>query len=254
MKEVGHTFLARLGKTRLRPGGKQATDRLLAQGNITQQTKVLEVACNRGTTMLELARKYDCQVIGIDLDAKVVAKAKENIKRYGLEEKLSVQRGNAFKLPFAAETFDIVINEAMLTMFPDVSKQKALAEYYRVLKPGGKLLTHDVSLIKEDLELVAKLGRTINVHVTPLTRRKWEELFKQQGFLVTSQVGPMSLMDPRGMIRDEGVLGALKIIRNGLKRENRPQFQAMYRLFKENSFNYITVVSTKPEENDQWNF
>ncbi|MHB9951375.1 hypothetical protein [Ligilactobacillus murinus] len=56
------------------------------------------------------------------------------------------------------------------------------------------------------------------------------------------------------MIRDEGVLAALKIIRNGLKRENRPQFQAMYRLFKENSFNYITVVSTKSEENDQWNF
>lgn len=56
------------------------------------------------------------------------------------------------------------------------------------------------------------------------------------------------------MIRDEGVLGALKIIKNGLKRENRPQFQAMYRLFKENSFNYIIVVSTKLEENDQWNF
>jgi len=94
----------------------------------------------------------------------------------------------------------------------------------------------------------------VDSHVTQLTRRKWEELFKQQGFLVTSQVGPMSLMDPRGMIRDEGVLGALKIIRNGLKRENRPQFQAMYRLFKENSFNYITGVSTKLEENDQWNF
>lgn len=89
IKEVEHTFLVRLGKTRLRPGGKQATGRLLAQGNITQQTKVLEVACNRETTVLELAQKYDCQVIGIDLDAKVVAKAKENIKRYGLEEKLS---------------------------------------------------------------------------------------------------------------------------------------------------------------------
>lgn len=96
IKEVGHTFLARFGKTRLRPRGKQATDRLLAQGNITQQTKTLEVACNRGTTMLELAQKYDCQVIGIDLDAKVVAKAKENIKRYGLEERLSVQQGERF--------------------------------------------------------------------------------------------------------------------------------------------------------------
>lgn len=91
-------------------------------------------------------------------------------------------RGNAFKLPFAAETFDIVINEAMLTMFPDVSKQKALAEYYRVLKPGGKLLTHDVSLIKEDLELVAKLGQTINGHVTQLTRRKWKNYLSNRAF------------------------------------------------------------------------
>ena len=46
--------------------------------------------------MLELAQKYDCQVIGIDLDAKVVAKAKENIKRYGLQERLSVQQGERF--------------------------------------------------------------------------------------------------------------------------------------------------------------
>ena len=59
----------------------------------------------------------------------------------------------------------------------------------------------------------------------------------------------MSLMDPRGMIRDEGVLAALKIIRNGLKRENRPQFQAMYRLFKENSFNYIVNCQIKLEKN-----
>lgn len=43
--EVGHNFLARLGKTRLRPGGKKATDWLIANGDFHQDKKVLEVAC-----------------------------------------------------------------------------------------------------------------------------------------------------------------------------------------------------------------
>lgn len=34
-KEPGHTFLAKLGKTRLRPGGKKATDWLITQGQFS---------------------------------------------------------------------------------------------------------------------------------------------------------------------------------------------------------------------------
>ncbi|HDL3951556.1 TPA: SAM-dependent methyltransferase, partial [Mannheimia haemolytica] len=49
-EEVGHHFLARLGKTRLRPGGKLATDWLIANGDFDKNKKVLEVACNMGTT------------------------------------------------------------------------------------------------------------------------------------------------------------------------------------------------------------
>ncbi|KRL83412.1 type 11 methyltransferase [Ligilactobacillus apodemi DSM 16634 = JCM 16172] len=248
-KEAGHTFLARLGKTRLRPGGKEATDWLLAHGHFTKETKVLEVACNMGTTMIELVEKYHCQVTGIDLDQKVIAKAQKNIEKHGLTDKITAKRGNAFKLPFEAETFDVVINEAMLTMFPYASKQKAIKEYYRVLKPGGILLTHDVRLIKDDPQLVTQLGQTINVHATPLTKENWEELFSQQGFEVTSKVGPMSLMSPAGMIRDEGFLGTLKIVKNGLKKENRAQFKAMHHLFSSNkdNFNYIAVASVKPK-------
>ena len=60
MSEVGHKFLAKLGKKRLRPGGKRATDWLIEKGAFTPETKVLEVACNRGTTAIELAKKFGC--------------------------------------------------------------------------------------------------------------------------------------------------------------------------------------------------
>ena len=51
-KEIGHHFLARLGKTRLRPGGVKATNWLVEQGNFSKDSKVLEVACTEKSSSL----------------------------------------------------------------------------------------------------------------------------------------------------------------------------------------------------------
>lgn len=154
--EVGHNFLARLGKTRLRPGGKIATDWLIANGDFHVNKKVLEVACNMGTTAIALAKQYGCQIEGVDLDESALEKAKQNICNEGLQDLIHVQRANAMKLPFADNSFDIVINEAMLTMLPIEAKKKAITEYWRVLKPNGFLLTHDVMLVGEDHQQIWK--------------------------------------------------------------------------------------------------
>ncbi len=59
---------------------------------------------------------------------------------------MNIQYGDATDLPFEDNTFDVVLNEAMLTMLNHENKEKAIKEYYRVLKPNGILLTHDVLL------------------------------------------------------------------------------------------------------------
>ncbi len=130
-KEAGHTFLAKLGKTRLRPGGKEATDWLIQQGAFSQDKQVLEVACNMCTTSIYLAHTYGCHIQGVDINKKALEKAQENISAAGLESYIQVQQANAVKLPFDDNQFDIVLNEAMLTMLPIAIKEKALREYYR---------------------------------------------------------------------------------------------------------------------------
>lgn len=140
-KEAGHTFLAKLGKTRLRPGGKEATDWLIQQGAFSQDKQVLEVACNMCTTSIYLAHTYGCHIQGVDINKKALEKAQENISAAGLESYIQVQQANAVKLPFDDNQFDIVLNEAMLTMLPIAIKEKALREYYRVLKPGDLVNT-----------------------------------------------------------------------------------------------------------------
>ena len=138
--QTGHHFLARLGKTRLRPGGRFATEWLINQTRFAPDTQVLEVACNMGTTAVGLAQRFGCHITGVDLDENALEKARQNIRAAGLEHLVQVQHANATELPFPDNSFDVVINEAMLTMLPLANKEMAVAEYFRVLKPGGVLI------------------------------------------------------------------------------------------------------------------
>lgn len=249
--EPGHEFLARLGKTRLRPGGREATEWLLSHVDFTADTRVLEVACNMGTTMIALAETHGCRITGLDMNPKALEKARANIEKHGLGDVIDVVEGNALALPFPDATFDVVINEAMLTMLPRENKAKAISEYFRVLKPGGILLTHDVALRVSDeteaAELRAGISRAINVNVDPLPHALWEKLFRDAGFAIEVQMGDMTLLDPAGLVRDEGFDGAMKIIRNGLRTENLERFRKMFNFFFDHNkeFSYIAVVSKK---------
>lgn len=91
-KEVGHNFLARLGKKRLRPGGIKATNWLIDRAHFSADKKVLEVACNMCTTSIELAKKYGCHITGLDVDKKALEKAKNNIEKAGVEKLISLEQ------------------------------------------------------------------------------------------------------------------------------------------------------------------
>ena len=251
-KEAGHKFLARLGKTRLRPGGKKATEWLFKQAEFTPQSRVLEIACNMATTSIDIAKRFNCHIIGIDMDKSALAKAKQNVIKNNVSQLVDIQQADASKLPFPDNSFDIVINEAMLTMYADKAKARLINEYFRVLKPGGKLLTHDIMLDnpKNSQDVMAQIHNAINVNAQPMSHDEWINLFSTIGFInIKSEHAAMTLMSPRGMITDEGFLGAIKIIGNALHKQNRPQFIKMFKTFRKNKkyLNYIAICSVKPK-------
>ena len=251
-KEAGHTFLAKLGKTRLRPGGKLATDWLIDKGQFRSDKKVLEVACNMCTTSIHLAKTYGCHIEGVDLNKTALAQGEKRVQEAGLLDKIHLQQANAMNLPFEDNSFDIVLNEAMLTMLPVKAKAQALQEYYRVLKPGGVLLTHDIVIQdpKKEAEVIDDLSQAINVNVSPQLKEKWAVLYREAGFTdIETEQGPMTLMTPKGMIYDEGVKGTVKIVKNALKKENRPMFMRMFKTFRRHKadLNYIVHAAHKVE-------
>lgn len=250
-EKAGHTFLASLGKTRLRPGGVEATEWLFRQAHFTRDSKVLEVACNMGTTAIELAKRFGCCVYAVDMDKESLAKAQQNIVRAGVDHQVFVMEANATRLPFPDATFDVVINEAMLTMYVDKAKARLIAEYYRVLKPGGRLLTHDIMYTQSSLDEAEQsaLQNVVKSHVSPMSQAHWQAMFLATGFATFSCYhGEMSLMSPRGLIKDEGFASAAKIIFNGLgKAQNRPRFLAMMRFFQRHrqQLNFIACCAMK---------
>ena len=247
--EAGHVFLARMGKTRLRPGGREATEWLLSGAGLGPESSVLEVACNMGTTAIEIARRFGCRIVALDRDDAALEKARANIAAAGLAHLISIREGSALELPFADASFDVVVNEAMLTMYATPTKERLVAEYLRVLKPGGRLLTHDVMLADDaPSSTVDDLRAAIHVSAQPLTGEGWTALFRNTGFTeVETLSGPMSLLSLRGMIRDEGLPRTLRILRNALRPENRAAFVTLFRTFRHHRrhLRFVSVRSHK---------
>ena len=209
---------------------------------------VLEVACNKGVNLIELAKKYPKTIfVGIDVDKEAIQEANEELAKYQYQN-IKFLKADAFRMKFPDNTFDYIINEAMLTMFSNKSKERALKEYLRVLKPGGLLFTHDIALVNNYEETRKQLSEAINISVFPLPQNEWKELFSQIGFTTVNFLqDELTLMDPKGMITDEGLTNTLRILKNGLKSENRAQFIKMKTTFSklEKDLNFICFVNKK---------
>ncbi len=126
------------------PGGPALTRQLANAVLIGRESRVLDVACGQGESARTLAQHFGCQVVGIDYSSDSTARANAIAAAAGLSDRVSFVQGDAEQLPFDAGSFDVVICECSLCVFPNIAI--ALDEFKRVLRPGGHLGISDVVL------------------------------------------------------------------------------------------------------------
>lgn len=128
----------------------------------------LDIATGTGDLAVLIAQRAPgCTVIGLDLSADMLSVAREKIAAHRLQDRISVVEGNALALPFPDASFDLVTVGFGLRNFPDLPR--ALSEMRRVLRPGGRALSLEVS---RPQSAIAWFGfRTFFYGIVPLLGR-----------------------------------------------------------------------------------
>src|SRR5713226_6414939 len=119
------------------PGGLQLTGQLGRMLGLNSASRVLDVACGKGTTAIFLAKEFGCEVLGIDYGEQNVQAARSLARTEHLEPRVQFERSDAESLPFSDESFDAVICECAFCTFPD--KAAAAREFFRILGRGGRV-------------------------------------------------------------------------------------------------------------------
>ena len=158
-------------------------------GRPPRGTKLIELGCGPGFYSCALARRYpSLTVVGIDSSERQLNWAREKAQALGLTNCL-FQSDNVLDLPHPNESFDALVASRLFTVLPD--RARAVAEMYRVLRPGGKCFVAEpryafwASLPLFMMWLLAGLTRFRSGYREPskakvLSAQQFEQLFRTQ--------------------------------------------------------------------------
>lgn len=133
-------------------------DYMLAFHEWRGDEQVLDVGCGRGLLLIGAAKRLGAggRATGIDIWSTVdmggnaMAATQKNIELEAVEAWCSLMTGGAQEMPFADASFDLIVSNLCLhNIYDKVTRQRALAEIVRVLKPGGEVLISDYKLTSE---------------------------------------------------------------------------------------------------------
>jgi ubiquinone/menaquinone biosynthesis C-methylase UbiE len=147
-------------------GKLRARDLILSRITWRGDERILDIGCGHGLLLMGAAKRLTTgRAIGIDIWSQVdqLDNSPENTARNarieGVADRVEIRDGDARKLDFPNEYFDVVLSASALHNIRDKSERDhAIREIIRVLKPGGQVAIYDMKTIVEYHQLFLESG------------------------------------------------------------------------------------------------
>ena len=125
---------------------------MLRLAEVQPEETVYDLGCGDARILVLAAEKYGARGVGVELDAEVFALARDNVRRQGLENRITLVRGNLFDADL--RNADVValylLPEALARLRPMLEEQ---------LRPGARVVTHDFGIPLWRATRIEKLDR-----------------------------------------------------------------------------------------------
>ncbi len=174
--------------------------------NLINNDLILDVATGTGDMILEVAKRNpSIRIFGLDFNQRMLELGRAKINKSGYNNYVSLQIGSGECLPFFDDSFDGVVCAFGIRNFADV--QLGLSEFYRVLKPGGRIVVLEFSVPHNQILgtvydwyfnlVLPKIGNLISGHSNAYTylpgsvanfpnQKEFNKLIKSSGFINVS--------------------------------------------------------------------
>jgi SAM-dependent methyltransferase len=153
--------------------------RFLGWAGLARDRLLLDIACGNGGPAVYAATETGCEVIGVDRDSHAIAMADRLAKERRIEGCVHFVEADAcLRLPFRDASVDAITCVDAIHRFPD--RAAVLAEWRRVLRPGGHLIYTDPVVLTGAVSHAELAARSPDGMVTPPEMN--QELLASAGF------------------------------------------------------------------------
>jgi hypothetical protein len=120
------------------PTPQPVVDRMLEVAKVKKSDIVYDLGCGDGRIVVTAAKKYGTKAFGFDVDPERVAEARENVRKNGVEDLVTIEQKDIFTLdlsPASVVTL-YLLPELNVRLIPQLEK----------LKPGSRVVSHDFDM------------------------------------------------------------------------------------------------------------
>ncbi|MFZ2205281.1 MAG: class I SAM-dependent methyltransferase [Minisyncoccia bacterium] len=133
-------------------------EKLVSIVNPQNEQVILDACCGYGAVSKRLLetiklKNLDTKITLLDSSDLQLSRAKESLQGQNLDFVIS----DAIKTPFPENHFDTIVNKMGLHEVDKESQEQMMKEFYRILKPGGKMIIWELALDDKSQQLFSKI-------------------------------------------------------------------------------------------------